>query len=145
MSRMTLMRRAILALILSAGGKATLAQEILKLSPAFDVIVPANATVERVATGYNKWTEGPVWTRDNSLLFAEIPANNIIKLVPGQSPTVFMHPSGYKGAEPYKGPEPGSNGMTLDSNGRVTVAGHAWRTVWRLEARLHQRLGHGRL
>ncbi len=134
MSRMTLMRRAILALILTAAATATLAQEILKLSPAFDDIVPPNAKLERVATGFNKWTEGPVWTRDNSLLFAEIPANNIIKLVPGQSPTVFMHPSGYKGAEPYKGPEPGSNGMTLDSNGRVTVAGHAGRTVWRLES-----------
>jgi gluconolactonase len=45
-----------------------------------------------------------------------------------------MHPSGYKGSEPYKGPEPGSNGMTLDADGRVSVAGHAGRSVWRMES-----------
>jgi gluconolactonase len=55
-------------------------------------------------------------------------------LVPGQAPRVFMHPSGYEGSAPFKGPEPGSNGMTLDADGRVTVAGHARRTVWRLES-----------
>ncbi len=31
-------------------------------------------------------------------------------------------------------PEPGSNGMTLDPEGRVAVAGHARRNVWRLES-----------
>ena len=90
--------------------------------------------VVRVATGFDKWTEGPVWTRSNSLLFAEIPANNIIMWRPGQGASVFMHPSGYTGSAPYGGPEPGSNGMTLDSLGRLTVAGHARRNVWRLES-----------
>jgi len=111
-----------------------ISQEIQKLDPALDQIVPAKATLERVATGFDKWTEGPAWTREGSLMFAEIPANNIVKLVPGQGATVFIHPSGYKGTEPYKGPEPGSNGMTLDAKGRLTVAGHAGRTVWRLES-----------
>jgi len=120
--------------MLIAAATSSLSQEIQKLDLALDRIVPANATLERVATGFNKWTEGPVWTREGSLLFAEIPANNIVRLVPGQTPQVFMHPSGYTGAAPYKGPEPGSNGMTLDSNGRVTVAGHARRNVWRLES-----------
>lgn len=108
--------------------------EIQKLDPALDQIVPPDAKLERLATGFDKWTEGPVWTREGNLLFAEIPANNIVKWAPGQSAAVFMHPSGYKGAEPYKGPEPGSNGMTLDTKGRLTVAGHAGRTVWRLES-----------
>jgi gluconolactonase len=45
-----------------------------------------------------------------------------------------MHPSGYKGPAAFQGPEAGSNGMTLDADGRVTVAGHAGRTVWRLES-----------
>ena len=120
--------------MLIAAATSSLSQEIQKLDLALDRIVPANATLERIATGFNKWTEGPVWTREGSLLFAEIPANNIVRLVPGQTPQVFMHPSGYTGAAPYKGPEPGSNGMTLDSNGRVTVAGHARRNVWRLES-----------
>lgn len=99
-----------------------------------DQIVPPGAKVERVATGFNKWTEGPVWIPAGYLLFAEIPGNSIRKWEPGSGASIFMHPSGYLGAEPYAGPEPGSNGMTLDAKGRLTVAGHARRNVWRLEA-----------
>lgn len=109
-------------------------QEIQRLDPSLGQLVPPNAVLEKVATGFNKWTEGPVWTRNGTLLFAEIPANNIDQWIPGQTATVFLHPSGYKGSEPFKGPEPGSNGMTLDADGRISVAGHAGRTVWRLES-----------
>ncbi len=109
------------------------APEIQRLDPALGAIVPADAQLERVATGFDKWTEGPVWTRDGSLLFAEIPANNIDRWTPAGGATVFLHPSGYQGTEPYKGPEPGSNGMTLDAMGRLTVAGHARRNVFRFE------------
>jgi gluconolactonase len=110
------------------------AQEVQRLDPVAEQIVPPNAKLERVATGFDKWTEGPVWTRAGFLLFAEIPANNIVKWTPGKGSSVFIHPSGYEGTEPYNGPEPGSNGMTLDAEGRVTVAGHARRNVWRLES-----------
>ena len=121
-------------LILALATASALSQTIQKLDPSLDQLVPADATLERVATGFDKWTEGPVWTRDGSLFFAEIPANNIIRWRPGQKPEIFMHPSGYEGSEPFKGTEPGSNGMTLDSTGRLTVAGHARRNVWRLES-----------
>ncbi|HEX4488393.1 MAG TPA: SMP-30/gluconolactonase/LRE family protein [Terriglobales bacterium] len=111
------------------------AQEVVKLDPSFDKLVASDAKVERVVTGFNKWTEGPVWTRDGSLLFAEIPANQIDRWKPGdKEATVFIHPSGYEGTAPYGGPEPGSNGMTLDADGRVSVAGHGRRNVWRLES-----------
>jgi len=99
-----------------------------------DQIVPPGAKVEQVATGFNKWTEGPVWVPAGYLLFAEIPGNSIMKWAPGGGSSIFMHPSGYLGSEPYGGPEPGSNGMTLDARGRLTVAGHARRNVWRLES-----------
>lgn len=135
MPRMTIhLRRSLLALMLTVATPLLIAQEIQKLDPALDQIVPPHAAIEHVASGLNKWTEGPVWTREGSLLFAEIPSNSILQLIPGQAPTVFMHHSGYKGSEPYKGPEPGSNGMTLDAKGRVTVAGHAGRTIWRMES-----------
>ncbi len=130
----TCLPRLFIGLMLMTAAVSGISQEIQKLDPALDQIVPAKATLERVATSFNKWTEGPAWTREGSLMFAEIPANNIVKLVPGQGATVFIHPSGYKGTEPYKGREPGSNGMTLDAKGRLTVAGHAGRTVWRLES-----------
>jgi gluconolactonase len=125
---------SLIVLILTAVTLAAISQEIQRLDPSVDHLLPPNAALEKVATGFNKWTEGPVWTRNGTLLFAEIPANNIDQWVPGQAASVFMHPSGYKGMEPFKGPEPGSNGMTLDGDGRVSVAGHAGRTVWRMES-----------
>ena len=125
---------SLLAVILTAASLPAFSQEIQMLDPALDHIVSADSKLERVANGFNKWTEGPVWTREGTLLFAEIPANNIVQWSPAKGAAVFMHPSGYKGSEPYKGPEPGSNGMTLDADGRVSVAGHAGRTVWRMEA-----------
>lgn len=105
---------------------------IQKLDPGLDALVQPDAKIERVATGF-KWTEGPVWIHAGYLLFADIPSNSIRKWTPGDGTSIWMQPSGYKASAPYGGPEPGSNGMTLDSRGRLTVAGHAQRDVWRLE------------
>jgi gluconolactonase len=104
-----------------------------RMDPGFDAIVPANAMVTRVATGFT-WVEGPVWIPAGYLLFAEITSNSIRKVTPDGTVSIFMQPSGYKGSAPYGGKEPGSNGMTLDAKGRLTVAGHAQRDVWRLES-----------
>ena len=106
---------------------------IERLDPAVDAILPADAAIEKVGDD-GKWTEGPIWVRGGYLLFADIPNNRIMKWTPDGRLSVFMQPSGYTGAEPYKGIEPGSNGMTMDARGRVTVAGHAARNVWRFES-----------
>jgi gluconolactonase len=108
------------------------AATIQKLDPGLDALVQANAKIERVATGF-KWTEGPVWIHAGYLLFADIPSNSIRKWMPGDGTSIWLQPSGYKGSAPYGGPEPGSNGMTLDRQGRLTVAGHAQRDVYRFE------------
>lgn len=100
--------------------------------PGLDRIVPAGAQLERIATGF-KWVEGPVWA-DGSLFFAEIPSNTIRHWTPGKGVSIFLQPSGYQGKTPYNGPEPGSNGMTLDARGRLTVAGHAQRDIYRFES-----------
>jgi gluconolactonase len=106
---------------------------VARLDPALDSIVPSGARIERVATGF-EWIEGPVWAREGFLLFAAIHHNRIMKWTPGQDTTELRRPSGYLGAAPYPGPEPGSNGMTLDGAGRLTVAGHAARNLYRLES-----------
>ncbi len=106
---------------------------IERLSPASYRILPRHARLVRVGTGFN-WTEGPVWTPEGFLLFADIRNNRIMKWRPGHGFSIFMHPSGYLGAGKYPGPESGSNGMTVDPRGRLTVAGHAQRDVWRLES-----------
>jgi gluconolactonase len=118
---------------LGAGPPYATVGEIVKLDPGLDAILSPNARVEKLADDC-KWTEGPVWIHQGYLLFADIPNNRILKWTPAGSLTVFMQPSGYTGREPFKGPEPGSNGMTLDRLGRLTVAGHARRNVWRLES-----------
>ncbi len=117
MRRMAIHRPSVFVLILAAVTLTVPAfsQDVQKLDPAVGHLVAANAKLERVATGFDKWTEGPVWTRQGSLLFAEIPANNIDQWIPGKGASVFIHPSGYEGPESFKGPEAGSNGMTLDA------------------------------
>lgn len=106
--------------------------KVERRDPGLDRIVPAGAQLERVATGF-KWVEGPVWA-DGNLFFAEIPSNTIRRWTPGKGVSIFLQPSGYQGSAPYAGPEPGSNGMTLDARGRLTVAGHAQRDVYRFES-----------
>jgi len=103
-----------------------------RLDPAIDKIIPKGAMLERVADGFT-WVEGPIWVGD-SLYFAEIPSNSIRKWNPASGVSMFLQPSGYKGSEPFGGPESGSNGMTLDPRGRLTVAGHAQRDVYRFES-----------
>ena len=97
------LRWCLAALVIAVGVTSTLAQDIQRLDPTLDQLVPAKAVLERIATGFNRWTEGPVWTREGSLLFAEIPANNIILWAPGQSARVFIHPSGYNESAPFGG------------------------------------------
>ncbi len=101
-----------------------------RLDPAIDRIIPKGAMLERIATGFT-WVEGPVWD-DGSLFFAEIPSNSIRRWTPGKGVSIFLQPSGYKGSDHY-GREPGTNGMTLDARGRLTVAGHAQRDVFRFK------------
>ena len=134
MRLMTMLKFCAVLAVLAVSGVAAMSQEIQRLAPAASLLIPANAKLERVTTGFDKWTEGPVWTHQGTLLLAEIPANNIVIWSPTKGAHVFMHPSGYTGSAPYGGPEPGSNGMTLDRDGRVSVAGHARRNVWRLES-----------
>jgi gluconolactonase len=106
--------------------------QVDRADPASSRIVPANAKLDRVATGFT-WVEGPVWV-NGSLFFADIPSNSIRRWTPGKGVSIFLQPSGYKGSAPYGGREPGSNGMTLDAQGRLTVAGHAQRDIFRFES-----------
>lgn len=107
--------------------------KVERLDPAANQIIPTGATLRKLAGGF-KWTEGPIWIHAGYLLFAEIPSNSIRKLVPGGTVTIFVQPSGYLGSAPFNGPESGSNGMTLDAHGRLTVAGHGQRDVYRIES-----------
>jgi gluconolactonase len=133
-----ILKLALVALTAAGLGTRTFsrqAETVEGIDPAIDALIARDAKVEPVATGPGfTWTEGPVWTRANTLLFAEIPSNSIQEWSPKGGTRVFIKPSGYKGKEPFGGKEPGTNGMTLDRTGRLTVAGHGQRDVWRLES-----------
>jgi gluconolactonase len=106
--------------------------QVERLDRALDRLIPPSSKLLQIVSGLT-WTEGPLWLPAGKLIFAEIPSNSIRVWSPDRGAIIFMQPTGYKGAEPYGGPEPGSNGMALDTSGRLSVAGHAQRDVWRLE------------
>ena len=86
----------LLTLILLTVTIPVFSQDIQKLDPALDRLISPDAKLERVANGFNKWTEGPVWTRNGTLLFAEIPANNIVQWIPGRAPVSSCTPAATK-------------------------------------------------
>ena len=102
-------------------------------SPALDRLVPPGARVERIATGFG-FTEGPVWMPGGYLLFGDLP-NNVIRRwdPPTGAVSVIRKRSGYADADQPPGFSMGSNGMTLDSEGRLTVCEPGNRRVTRTE------------
>ena len=106
---------------------------IEKKSPALDALLAPDAVFEKLGEGF-RWTEGPVWSRKGGfLLFSDIPNNVIRQWTPGKGMSEFLKPSGYHGAEPFTGPEPGTNGLTFDAQGRLVACQHGDRRVARWE------------
>jgi gluconolactonase len=106
---------------------------ITRLDPRFDRLVPAGASLEKIVDDHG-WTEGPVWVADGGyLLFSDVVKNRIYKWKDGEGESVFLDPSGYTGSAPFTGPEPGSNGLALDPEGRLVFAQHGDRRISRRE------------
>jgi gluconolactonase len=100
--------------------------------PRLDRLIPPDARVERLVNGIT-WCEGPVWVSDGGyLLFSEIPRNSIYRWKQGEGLKLFMNPSGYTGTE-KRGGETGTNGLTLDPEGRLVMCEHGDRRVTRRE------------
>lgn len=106
---------------------------IVRLDPRLDRILPPGTRAELLGRGYG-WAEGPVWVprEGGFLLFSDVERNRILRWSRDAGLTVFMHPSGYTGVAPY-GREPGSNGLTLDREGRLLLAEQGDRRVARLD------------
>jgi len=108
---------------------------IERLDAALDQLIAPDATIEVLAGGYD-WTEGPVWVKDGGyLLFSDIPPNRIHRWKQGEGAKLYLTPSGYTGKEP-RGGEVGSNGLTLDRQGRLVMAQHGDRRIARMDAPL---------
>jgi gluconolactonase len=87
----------------------------------FPALFPEKVRLVRVATGF-RFTEGPVWySKENYLLFSDIPASTIFKFSTDGHVSVFRKPSGH------------SNGLTIDQAGRLVACEHGNRRVTRTD------------
>jgi gluconolactonase len=125
-------------------GQAPAAGSIVRLDPALDQLVDPDAKIEKIASGL-KFAEGPVWERKPGyLLFSDIPANVINKWTPDGKVSPVVNPSGFTGTDDSLAGVPitngfetvyliGSNGVTLDKQGRIVFAAHGDRGIIRIE------------
>jgi gluconolactonase len=90
-------------------------------SSVMNEIVDLDQPLTQIARGIS-FGEGPVWDQRNKCLhFVDIIDSKIYRWRPGIGLDVFMSATDH------------ANGMTLDREGRLVVAGWSSRTIWRRE------------
>jgi gluconolactonase len=105
---------------------------VIREDPRLDKLIPRDARMEVLATGF-AWSEGPVWIKDGGyLLFSDIPNNAVMKWTAQEGARLWLKPAGYTGASDY-GREPGSNGLVVDPQGRLIFCEHGDRRLSRME------------
>ena len=111
--------------------------DVVRNDPAINAIVPLNPKVFKLAEGF-QFTEGPIWVKSGKegghLLFSDPNATTIYKYTQNSKLSVFRTASGYAGADIAEYGQPGSNGLTLDKQGRLTIDQHGNRRVIRIGA-----------
>ena len=107
--------------------------KIIRKEAALDTIVAPDAKIEKLAGGF-QFTEGPVWVSEGGYLLFSDPNNNVIyRWSEDDGVSIYRTHSGYSGTDIGEYGQPGSNGLTLDAEGRVTINEHGNRRVTRLE------------
>jgi gluconolactonase len=117
--------------------------EVERKDTALDAIIPTNAKLEKLADGF-AFTEGPVWVdgsnraiapdaEEGFLLFSDPNNNTIYRMTPDGDVSVYLTKSGYTGEDMGEYRQPGSNGLTTDQQGRLTICQHGNRRVVRIE------------
>jgi gluconolactonase len=117
----------------SAGDAANLAAKVELYDPAAAGVIDSNAVVEVIGRHY-KWSEGPVWVpAKQMLLFSAVRENTIYRWDGKDTPVAYLTPSGYTDTA-FRDGENGSNGLTLDKEGRLLLCQSGNRQVVRLNA-----------
>lgn len=124
-------RTATLDVYVNASVGESVSFHLERLDAGLDEVVrAADTTVERIAAGF-EFTEGPVWV-DGALLFSAPNTNTIFRWAPEGRVSVFRPKSGYSGIDIGRYRQPGSNGLALDPEGRLTICQHGNRRVVRV-------------
>ncbi len=103
------------------------------LDPRLEKLVARDVRMEILRDGLD-WSEGPVWIKDKDggyLLFSDVPQNKVFGWSLQKGDWTHLSPSGYTSG-PDRGDETGSNGLTLDPEGRLVLMQHGDRRVSRL-------------
>jgi gluconolactonase len=108
--------------------------EVVRRDGALDAIVSPDARLEQVAGDFGS-TGGPVWVPNGYLLFSSPTSNTIYRWAPDATVNVFRAKSGYNGFDIGEFTRPGSNGLTFDPSGRLTICQHGHRRIIRVEPR----------
>ena len=128
---------------------------VLKLDPALDDLIDANAQLQIVIGNYFYFVEGPTWVAQGKdsgyLLFSEMHANEILKMTMDGKLSLYLDHCGYTGFDSWnhgmpqtngKKPDdpgyrrfniPGCNGTALDNQGRLVFVTWGGRSLDRLE------------
>ena len=104
-----------------------------RLDPRLDELLGADAAVEQGADGF-QFIEGPVWVGgadDGHLLFSDIPGDTVYRWSEADGTSVFLNPVFLPELETNG--QGGSNGLTLDLEGRVVLCEHGNRRLARIE------------
>ena len=114
-------------------GMSQVETRVLRKDPGLDAILTPGTKIEKLASGF-LFTEGPVWDREGSHLLFSDPNNNLIyRWTQDGEVSVYRTHSGYTGTNIGEYGQPGSNGLTFDKEGRLTINEHGNRRVTRLE------------
>jgi gluconolactonase len=119
----------------SSAGRDTIAGKVELYDSSAAGIIDSNAVVEVIGRHY-KWSEGPIWVPSKQmLLFSAVRENTIYRWNGADTPVPYLTPSGYTDTA-FRDGENGSNGLTLDREGRLLLCQSGNRQVVRLDAPL---------
>ncbi len=103
---------------------------IVRVDPAVDTLIPVDARIEKLADNF-AFTEGPVWHRGlDHLMFSDLRSNAIHIWDAEGGLRTFMQPV-FEGQSETT--SVGSNGLNIDSDGRLILMEHGNRRVSRRE------------
>ncbi len=107
--------------------------QIYAIDPKIKQIIDPSEQVVKIAEGFS-FTEGPVWHPNGYLLFSDPNMNTIYRYDPkNDNISIYMSHSGYTGEDIGDYHQPGSNGLTIDKEGRLIIDQHGNRRVIRIE------------
>jgi gluconolactonase len=106
---------------------------VIRLDPALDALVPADAIIEKIAGGF-QFTEGPLWRpAENRLWFSDVVGNVLRAVTPDGQVEVLIDKAAGNSTAPA-GSYIGPNGLLADTDGTVLMTQHFKRQIVRIGA-----------